>query len=460
MHRLLKIISIFIICFISLSRSEAQLLLHDDFQSKSDQWFWRGDGNQSIPSINKGLLHLHLNNAIDSQYCNTEIYNPDEPYGPGTQVRIRLKTTDIHTGSRGWGFWDGDLNLTALAYDFDVAWVMQQGSLIDDPNFKWFLFGVASDTLINRRTFVLDSLVNETEWQTYKIVWDYNRVAFYINDSFIYETFENLPDQKMRIDVWVDNRVINTANPKNYWNNAVESSEMLVDFIEISSLEGPSINRSLTENIIFWDSPNSFPNGDKDTLWKDYSFSVDHTGETLFFLTGLAESYENMREDILTFQINDDPIEESENLSIRGSKLNGNGKSIVFTKDLSKGIHRLGLYSQNTPFLRDIIILNSERGKTLFIENYDEKSDQSGLWKTINFSSDESDNLTILVSGKALENDGIRFELDGNSYGWDPERSILGDSLNGLPNTIVFDEKIPANDEHKLKIFSKGTPEL
>ena len=101
MYRFFKIYVTFILLFLLLIQTNAQLLLHDDFQYKSDHWFWRGDGNQSIPTVRDGLLHLQLKNAIDTLYCNTEIYNPNEPYGPGTQVRIRLKNSEIHTGSRG-----------------------------------------------------------------------------------------------------------------------------------------------------------------------------------------------------------------------------------------------------------------------------------------------------------------------------------------------------------------------
>ena len=459
MYRPFKIYVTFIYLFLLFNQTDAQLLLHDDFQYKSDHWFWRGDGNQSIPTVQDGLLHLKLENAIDTLYCNTEIYNPNEPYGPGTQVRVRLKNSEIHTGSRGWGFWDGDLNLNDLAYDFDVAWVMQQGSLIDSPNYKWFLFGVAKDTLINRRTFVLDSLINETEWQTYKIIWDYERVSFYLNDSFLYETFDNLPDQKMRMDVWVDNRVINTENPIEFWNNAVENSEMLVDFIEISNLKGPSITRTLTENVILWESPNSFPNGDKDTIWKNYNFDVNYDNETLFFITGSAESYRNIKDDLLTLQLDDEDIIETENLSLNGATLNGGGKSIVFTRDLSKGLHNLKVYTQTTPFLRDVIILNGDGGKSLFVQNYNEKSSTSGLWKSINFSSEDTDKISILISGRAFEKDGIRFEFDGISYGWDSEKSLLGDSLKGLPNTVMINENV-INNEHTLNIYSKGNPEL
>ena len=343
-----KVIITFIAFFILLflqSILSGQLLLQDDFQFKNNYWFWRADGNQSIPVVDNGLLHLKLEDAISSEYCNTEIYDPTEPYGPGTQVRVRLKTSEIHNGSRGWGFWDGDLNLTALALDFDVAWVMQQGSTIEEPPFKWFLFGVASDTLTNRQTLSLDQIVDETEWHTYKIVWDFDKVQFYIDDMFVYETFDQLPNQNMRMDIWIDNRVINTDNPIDYWNNQVDISEMFVDFVEISELSGPRIERNLGQNMILWESPNSFPNGEEDNLWKEWNLDLESSGEALFFFTGSAESYpQNANDDDLKIVINNEDLGWDSEYSLNGDELNGKGKSIFFVKELESGLNNFKLF--------------------------------------------------------------------------------------------------------------------
>ena len=103
-----------------------------------------GIGDQMVisrhPSVKDGLLELKLLNAVDSFYCNTEIYDPTEPYLPGTQVRVRLKCSEIHTGSRGWGFWDGDLDIPSLLFDYDVAWVMQQGSDFNSSDYQLVSF--------------------------------------------------------------------------------------------------------------------------------------------------------------------------------------------------------------------------------------------------------------------------------------------------------------------------------
>ncbi|MCW8850826.1 MAG: hypothetical protein OQJ81_12665, partial [Melioribacteraceae bacterium] len=112
-----------IVYLISNSILVGQLIRNDDFKFKNEYWRWRADGNQNIPTVNNGILHLELVNALDTGYCNTEIYDKTEPYAVGTQVKFRLKCSSLHVGSRGWGLWDG--NLSEVLLDYDVAWVMQ-----------------------------------------------------------------------------------------------------------------------------------------------------------------------------------------------------------------------------------------------------------------------------------------------------------------------------------------------
>jgi Secretion system C-terminal sorting domain len=462
MINLYKIILLSVILVqIGSSRIEAQLIRQDDFQYKNNYWYWRSDGNQSQPVVAKGLLHLKLQNAISTEYCNNEIYDPTEPYQPGTQIRVRLKNSNIHNGSRGWGFWDGDLDTISIVFDFDVAWVMQQGSSIENPVYNWFLFGTDGDYLTNRQTFDLQKVVDETQWHTYKIIWGLNSVSIYIDDKFIYETFAHLPDEAMRMDIWIDNRVINLSSPLELWNNNVENSEMLVDFIEISGINGPNVKREKKSNVALWQTPNTFPDGDKESLWKSYNFQTSSDGEALIFLTGSAESYGHfMDDDDLRIVIDNQDFGWDTNNSFDGNSLNGKGKSVVFPIELSKGEHNIDIYSDITPFLRDVIVIFSENGKMLYTRNYNETANgNDGLWKTIEFITDISSEVTIVISGVANEKNAIRFALDNINFGWKGEDAIDGDDLRGLPNTVVINEMLDPGS-HTLKIYNKGNPQL
>jgi hypothetical protein len=448
------------ILILSSIQINSQVLLQDDFGARNDYWYWRSDGNQDQPVVIDGMLQLRLVNAVDSFYCNTEIYDPTEPYLPGTQVRVRLKCSEIHTGSRGWGFWDGDLD-SSIILDFDVAWVMQQGSNLLGDQYNWFFFGVDGNILSNRKTFNLQNIVDETEWHTYKIVWSEENVSFYVDDQFLFQSFEDLPDEKMRMDIWIDNRVIPINNPTNFTNNISDYSEMLVDFVEITGLDGPGIERELSGDIIVWDSPNSFPNGERETSYKYYNFDINNTSEALIFVTGSAEYYGNSFEDddIKIVLNNFDFGWNSEN-SLNGSELNGKGKSIVFTSQMNLGENNLQIHTDITPFLRDVIILNSAEGKTLFSNNYNQTIDsEDGLWETIEFDSHNSNFVTILISGTGKKGDALRFEINDTDFGWEGENSIDGNNLNNIPNTVVLTENL-SDGKNFLKIHKRGNPQI
>ena len=456
-----KTIFFYLLLFIVLdSPIFGQLFLQDDFQYKNDiDWYWRSDGNQFKPAVQNGLLHLNLINASNSEHCNTEIYNLTTPYGPGTQVRVRIKASKIHNGSRGWGFWDG--SLSSVAFDYDVAWVMQQGSTKPENVYNWFYFGSNSDTLHYTQLFDLNGQVDETKWQTYKIFWDNESVRFYLNDILTYVTNKRIPDQNMRMDIWIDNNVVNFNYPIERYNSIVDKSEMFVDFVELSGSDGPSISRETEGNILIWDTPNSFPNGERNHLWKQYEFNLQNDTETLIFLTGSAESYNEIDiADELKIIVDNNDYGWNNDYSLNGDTLNGKGKSIVLSTDLTKGNHKIDVYSNTTPFLRDVIVISKEGGKTLFAENYNETTKvEPGLWKSIDFNITELNDFTLIVSGTSEQNQEVRFEIDDKDYGWGTQNSINGNELNGKPNTIVINDILEVG-LHQLRIYNNGAAQI
>lgn len=453
------------LCFFLLSLSNTsllgQLILKDDFQNKNDHWYWRQDGNQNIPTVHDGILHLELQNTLSTEYCNTEIYDLQEPYAPGTEARIRLKASHIHNGSRGWGFWDGYLDTLSLLFDFDVAWVMQQGSDLSGSEYNWFYFGSNDNHIYQRQTSPLDGRIDETLWNTYKIYWGKDRVKFYSNDSLIFETEKHIPKQNMRMDIWIDNRVLNINSPGENFHTANQNSEMFVDFVEISGTDGPSISRETGKNIIVWDSPNSFPNGEINHLWKEYEFYSADNSETLIFLTGSAEAYgEYDSADELRIVLDNYDFDWDSDLSFNGNNLKGEGKSIIFSNELRNGNHKLDIFSNTTPFLRDVLIVSSENGETVFTENFNvTASEDSALWKTIDFTSTGINDFTFLISGTGKKGEGIRLEIDELDYGWGTENSFDGDILNGTPNTIVINETL-GEGSHQIRFYNKGAAQL
>ncbi|PID56951.1 MAG: hypothetical protein CR986_09745 [Ignavibacteriae bacterium] len=454
-------IIIFLLIFLSFSVDIfSQLLFRDDFQTKNSYWYWRSDGNQQKPTVQNGLLKLELLNAVNSEYCNTEIYDPTEPYGPGTQVRIRLKASSIHSGSRGWGFWDGDIDIPSLLYDYDVAWIMQQGSDSSGTDYNWFQFGVNKDSINNRQIIDLTELLDETKWHTYKITWKDRLVSLHIDNRLVFVTNQTIPDEKMRVDIWIDNRVLNLSNPANYRNTNSDSSEMLVDFVEVTGLEGPEISRTLPNNVIFWNSPNSFPIGENNSLWKKFNINSSSEGKAYLFLTGSAENYKSIMEyDELKVKFNGKDFGWKNNFSLDGKVLKGKGKSILMEVDL-KTNNLLKIITNKTPFLKDIILLHSPKGKLIFSKEYNETAKTNdGLWKTIEVNAAESSNAVLLLSGEAEKNDAIKIIVDNKDYGWNGEFSIAGNKLKGYPNTVALELNLKQG-KHKIEIHKKGKPIL
>ncbi|MBK7105474.1 MAG: T9SS type A sorting domain-containing protein [Ignavibacteriae bacterium] len=448
------------ILFFSVSVN-AQLILRDDFQSKNNYWFYRADGNQTIPIVKDGMLQLTLLNAESSEYCNTEIYDPTEPYLPGTILRTRIKCSPQHIGSRGWGFWDGDLTLIDLFLDYDVAWIMQQKSVLTEEKYNWFLFGVASDSLSNKKTMNLQNKLNETEWHTYKIIWEENFTSLYIDDELFYLANSNIPDDKMRFDVWIDNRVINIEDPSEYWNNISEVSSIFVDFVEISGLNGTEISRNIFGNILLWDSPNSYPNGEKEILWKEYNFTIEDQSEALIYITGNAENYSEIEiDDDLKIVIDNIDYGWNNQNSLNGELINGNGYSISLPVNLSSGNHNLKIYTDETPFVSDIIVVNSPSGKLIYNNNFNQiANDEDGFFKNIDLEISENSEITCLLSFDMNSSDDIEITIDDKEIDLTNQKIITGNELQKRPQTFVINEFLNSG-KHSLKIYKSGTPEL
>ena len=446
----------------------SQVLLQDDFQFKQDHWYWRSDGNQEIPTVNNGLLKLELQNADSAVYCNTEIYNRSkssnkgtEPYSVGTQVKIRLKCSLQHIGSRGWGFWDGDIDFNSMLFDFDVAWIMQQGSDINSSNYNWSYFGVEGNSILRREIFDLDDIVDESQWHTYQIVWRADSTILIVDDVKLFASTDHLPDDTMRVDLWIDNRVINLQNPIDFWNDDSEGSSMIVDYIEVSGIEGPSIPRSYSGNIILWDSPNTYGSGEPLTLFKNYEFHSSFSGSGLIFITGNAESYGNLEnDDDLKVIFNNIDKGWDTDFSLDGSNLNGNSTSITLPVSVQAGENSLQLHTDITPFVKDVIILSSENGQTIINESYNQTAgNNDGLWKTINFELEQTKEVTFLISGSGYNGDKIRILIDDKDYSLEEEYLINGDLLMGFPKTVNINEVLEPGS-HQINVYNIGQPSL
>ncbi len=65
----------------------------------------------------------------------------------------------------------------------------------------------------NKQTLDLQNVVDETNWHTYKIIWRADSTFLFVDDNELFVSTTNLPDENMRLDFWIDNRVINIDYP-------------------------------------------------------------------------------------------------------------------------------------------------------------------------------------------------------------------------------------------------------
>lgn len=216
------------------------VLFKDDFNEKnSDYWYWRTDGN-GYNTVENGIANFTIfNNATTNEYSNSEIYNhsssPEYPYFY-SQLHMKLLNTALVNGSRGWGFWNGNMNPTQST----MAWFTRlKGNETYQNNGFYAVvqsFG-QMPTMINltHYEYIL------VEWTNYSIDWTETYCAFYINDQLVANFTENLPDDYCRIDIWIDNAIYSDTW-EHIFNTIDEDCSILLDWVKITEFWTPSIN--------------------------------------------------------------------------------------------------------------------------------------------------------------------------------------------------------------------------
>ncbi|MCW8850020.1 MAG: T9SS type A sorting domain-containing protein, partial [Melioribacteraceae bacterium] len=122
--------------------------------------------------------------------------------------------------------------------------------------------------------------------------------------------------------------------------------------------------------------------------------------------------------------------------------------------------HKIDLYTETTPFLKDVIILSNQNSEPILIRDFNEAAeDKNGLWKTIDFNISGPNETTLIISGTADQNQALRIGLNNKNYGWSGEQSIDGNELNGTPKTVVINEFLEDGPQ-QLKIFNDGPAKL
>ena len=450
-----------------------KILLRDDFFNKKHYWYWRNDGPVDPPQLKPGLVSANLVNPTDQAYCNVELMNPnnifDNSNGPIT-VRMRVRAMQPKKpGTWGWGLWHSEN--TDNKYVFDMAWFMEQRDTTANSYNTWWraVSGDKSMGLLGLDFLDLDSLVDQTQWHTYTILWHPDSVVWWVDGEKIYKSTTVIPKLKMAFHFWVDNHVhdmITAAKIKQTWQG---NNELVMDFVEIYQGNFPAGVERDNRFAVFRGMYNEIGNGQRQYLWKEIPFTA-YDGETVILITGRAEQYNHYSDDDdLRLVLDREDWGWDSSRSLDGERLNGSVKTIVYSGKLDPGAHTLQVWGDVTPTLYDVTILSAPGGQVVLMDTLVETAPggQNYLWKDYSFTVD-SGWVAIYIAGTAdedrtgrdyndAEDDDLMIQLDSLSFGWQTDTSFYGNQLFGEARSLLIQRWLPAG-EHGLTLWSNGTP--
>ncbi len=412
-------------------------------------------------------------------------------------VTIRVKTLNaMEVGSRGWGFWRAEK--VPIVYN-QAVWYFEQ---LAHPDSSW----ATSETYWRAQTmdgiqpsfqFETDITENNQTWHVYKI----RRYSGSVSSGY-YEHYvdgvlkqrvvpSDFPDGTIINDdysfqAWNDNLVYHHTTTSSgqdtievFYNGWLGASRFIIDFVEITK-DGydPSYNVSPVDASDFlrlraYES--EIDDGVSDGLWKTYDFTTS-SGNVFVIITAKAETYDGYDGDddlkLVVDGTTDYGFDNSN--SWNGDVDDALPKTLVFTPSLSSGSHTIQIYSNTTPILYDVNVLNSANGALVLDQTLNETAPSGSsnlLWKQFTFSCN-SGPVAVYVSASADEEPGwnhqdasidstdddeLRIVLDNTDFGWGGSYGFEGNSIYGDVKTVLIKDTLSAGS-HTLKFYVNESP--
>jgi len=132
-----------------------------------------------------------------------------------TKVKMKIIAENKGGGSRGWGFWNTEMDLAIGQF----AWFMEftfpkkdKKGLFKNSVWMWTL-GRDSD---NNRGICITKLPDEYdiyEWHVYEVAWSKNSVEYYVDGNQVAKHTRFVPNVDLAFHNWVDNRNYNPLPP-------------------------------------------------------------------------------------------------------------------------------------------------------------------------------------------------------------------------------------------------------
>jgi hypothetical protein len=237
------------------AQSDDSLVWIDEFQTKEPRWDWdynRGTGYKQIVQLPEAPSALEIGisaGASPSGYSDCSLHENQANHQTGI-VEMRLRVSDDNSvpggglGTRGWGFWDG--NLTTA----DAAWFWS-ASPESDPN----LVGLRAQVFRDGELLVNEPVeVDMTAWHSYRIELGLDRTTFYV-DGVKVASAPFRPKNLQRVELWIDNLALR-LHPTSYDARflAVNTDQsMYIDWIRfLDFVSKPAQLIRISLPIIFW----------------------------------------------------------------------------------------------------------------------------------------------------------------------------------------------------------------
>lgn len=206
----------------------------DEFEVEDPRWDWeynQGTGEKELiqlPGGNPGVKIWIEPDTNPDTYSDCSLREISENYEFGViEARLRLTDdnglTDGGKGTRGWGFWDGNLEV------LNVAWFWS-ASPESHPDISGFRVMVIrnSEFLLNQ-----EISIDMREWHTYRVELTSEGVRFYVDGVEIAAT-QGRPANQQRIELWVDNMAvqINNETYSREYLDLNQDQAMYIDWVE------------------------------------------------------------------------------------------------------------------------------------------------------------------------------------------------------------------------------------
>lgn len=433
----------------------------DDFQYPHSWWDYRSIGTVKLDKDafrnGEGFLYFQLKDPDAGRMCDVGISERQGIYKKRLnwlEAEIRLKVlTPMKPGSRGWGFW----RMRVAGRPSSLAWFMEQMGPFREPKLTWQKAGVISDKGRAETTIPLA----DNEWHTYRIVRDRKQrhTRFYVDGNLVLDA-PYFPVEGLSFHCWIDNGVYTRQGVQFAgWKGL---SALVIDYIKIKTTQNLSVPVVNEGPVIFYQQYAEFGNGSTRQHWKTIPF-VSRGKKVWIFTTVRLEDYQQFAPaDAVQLVVDNDPTPM---LQAGGEEFRDRMASLAAQIAIPSGKHHLTLFATQTPFLRDVTILEPD---TVLVHQrqFDARSKHRFV-----FSLEKEGNVVIYISGNARENPGwnhvqpesrdeaadgdVWFYLDGQKL----SSAICGNRVFGNGGVLLIRKHL-AEGTHTLEAHIEGNAEM